>query len=360
MKHVIEDYDRSVTADPEFSIISIYETYADILEKTGILHVKGLLSRIMGKHRFQYASSQDIRDLYGWSSWDTVLEQKGFGPLIETTIRERVSFKHYQKMVSSELRKLPIYDASQNLHNMYWSSIDAVASNLLSTRGFNMHSKEYQGGLIPQTFTAYYGLKMSKPYQPVHDIYPELWKMHGSWFGGKRNLLLGDNFVKQGEVLLPGICSPHSYYYFGTKFTSFPHHFEDFWLPSVNFLLQGSEKYWIGLPYSETRRVWDCIKVLSDVTGSKPAEKKFLMSPDIIYSVLGYEVHEVHQMPGDVVISAAGATHGGFNLGNNFAEAVNFADKEGSDGWTSMYTDMQDFYINELGKGIPNCVKFFE
>jgi hypothetical protein len=54
---------------------------------------------------------------------------------------------------------------------------------------------------------------------------------------------------------------------------------------------------------------------------------------------------------GDAVVSAAGATHGGVNLGDNFAEAVNFVDEQ----WRGMASDMLEFYADR-DRGVPNCV----
>jgi len=77
-----------------------------------------------------------------------------------------------------------------------------------------------------------------------------------------------------------------------------------------------------------------------------PEEKKFLLTPEVLEAVGGVSTFPVHQMPGDVVVSVAGATHGGMNLGLNYAEAVNFVDED----WVGRVDDMIDFY-NMRDKG---------
>ena len=54
--------------------------------------------------------------------------------------------------------------------------------------------------------------------------------------------------------------------------------------------------------------------------------KTFLINPEIIYDK-GIKVHKCIQMPGEFVITFGGSYHAGFNMGFNWAEAVNFATK---------------------------------
>lgn len=74
--------------------------------------------------------------------------------------------------------------------------------------------------------------------------------------------------------------------------------------------------------------------------GKAPDEKKFLISPEVLEEVGGVVTYPVHQLPGDMVVSGAGATHGGLNLGHNYAEAVNFVDED----WVGKVDSMVDFY----------------
>ncbi len=54
--------------------------------------------------------------------------------------------------------------------------------------------------------------------------------------------------------------------------------------------------------------------------------KKFLITPATLHAA-GIPTSRVVQRPGDMVITAPGAFHFGYNTGWNVAEATNFANK---------------------------------
>ena len=116
----------------------------------------------------------------------------------------------------------------------------------------------------------------------------------------------------------------------------------------MNFLYSGAPKYWISAPSTSTKNVWITIQELGKHLHMKPYEKRFLLSPQLL-SQYNVNTVEVFQFPGDVVISAAGATHGGFNLGCNLAEAVNFIDHGD---WVNMIDEMTEFYQSR-DVGVP-------
>lgn len=186
--------------------------------------------------------------------------------------------------------------------------------------------------------------------------YLEQWCQHSFGYGSKRNILTADAIHHPDAPILEGISSPYTYYYNGTPYTSFAHHYEDYWLPSVNYHYQGAEKYWIGCRASDTRAVWNTIKRVSAAYGKRPDEKRMLISPQMLQEYGNVDCTHIHQMPGDLVMSAAGATHGGCNIGQNFAEAVNFADMDGGDGWMAMLPDMVDFFLDERDKSVPDSL----
>lgn len=88
-------------------------------------------------------------------------------------------------------------------------------------------------------------------------------------------------------------------------------------MPSINFLYSGAEKHWCGTPAKNTLAIWEIIKKVGMALKTSPDEKKFLLTPTMLWSLgqAPIECYPVHQLPGDAVISAAGATHGGCNLG---------------------------------------------
>jgi hypothetical protein len=403
--HVVE-YDRSKAAS-NFSLMDVYDTFSDVLGKYGLVHFPGLVQHALGRDALdQYAhSNQTLRESFQWTAWDNVVLQKpgeGVAPTLQ--IHENVSFKMFRKnsrketgpygdvWSSPELITVETFRAGpaskrerglplaclENPIGSYWDTIDLSFSRLQSglTAQFDLDvsallARRCNGdGLIPENYTAWYGMQMEKSFDvtlqhsssdmivqkymyPADRLYPAHWCQHSPSFGGKRNLLIAPSLQKSGNILL-GMASPYSYYYAGTAFTSFPHHYEDFFMPSVNFMYSGAEKYWIGCPAKDTRQVWTTLKEVAKAAGKRADEKKFLLSPQILQSIGGLaEIVEVHQKPGDVVISASGATHGGFNLGSNFAEAVNFCDDSGHDGWLGMWDDMTDFYLEERQRSMP-------
>lgn len=301
----------------------------------------------MGDGSFR-AYSDSATNVFNWKSWDTVLSQ-GPGVAVYTTQKidkNGMTFKSFERTVRKERMKLgELTEVCP--YSLYWNTIDN------SMQRYQSPTDTFYNLVLPDDYVAYYALQANVAgLRCDADLwYPHRWNQHSSSFCGPRNLLLDE----RASNYLPGMASPHSYFYRGTAYTSFPHHFEDYWMPSVNFLYWGAEKYWLGVPASETRRIWDYIRELAKITHHRAEEKRFLLSPKMLTEA-GFSVVHVHQLPGDVVISASGATHGGFNLGDNFAEAVNFVDKLGSDGWLSMYDDMSNFYLDELDKSIPRIL----
>jgi hypothetical protein len=102
---------------------------------------------------------------------------------------------------------------------------------------------------------------------------------------------------------------------------------------------------------------WNTVRQVARRLGSKPDEKNFIITPRMLRRFgpnAASDPAVVIQEPGDMVVSAAGASHGGFNLGDNLAEAVNFADSAGVDGWLRDYEELCSFYLDERHRSIPN------
>jgi hypothetical protein len=325
-------------------LLDLYETYEDRLSRYGLVHFPGFVRQVFGEQAFDSYSNLLIQS--NWAGFDTIVRANQLGALPCTAVDPNyMRMKTFRKLIHREHQKLS-EDTLLHPYEAYWSTIDHSLSSLL-----NAPSPVDRTHQIPSDFVAYYGIHMSgksiENIQSIDSLYPRHWCMHDRAFGG------GSNFLTTLSDNLQGIASPSSYWYGGSLFTSFPYHFEDFWLPSVNFHYAGAEKYWIGTGAQNTRTLWRLIKDVAKFYGRKADEKKYILSPKLLLERAGVEVVHVHQQPGDMVISASGATHGGFNLGMNLAEAVNFADVQGRDGWLSMADDMQQFYSDERERSIP-------
>jgi hypothetical protein len=68
------------------------------------------------------------------------------------------------------------------------------------------------------------------PHVPqLDESFPAHWCMHHEDFAGPRNGLFHHPSLQAHKLL--GIASPNSYYYGGSAFSSFQHHWEDFFMP---------------------------------------------------------------------------------------------------------------------------------
>jgi len=126
--------------------------------------------------------------------------------------------------------------------------------------------------------------------------------------------------------LINGINVP--WLYFGMTFATFSWHVEDNWLYSINYHHHGHPKLWYGLGPEYQHRFKQVLKQMMPI--------RFREQPDLLSDITtmvnptwllnrNIQVHTILQQPGEFVITLPGAYHGGFSLGFNVGEAVNFA-----------------------------------
>ena len=131
--------------------------------------------------------------------------------------------------------------------------------------------------------------------------------------------------VRRGEQL-SGITAP--WLYFGMLFSSFCWHNEDNYLYSINYMHWGEGKVWYAVPGGATDKIEQAFR------DSMP--ELFASSPDLLFHITtmlsprilkeaGVPCYKLVQRAGEYVITFPKAYHGGFSLGFNCAEAVNFA-----------------------------------
>jgi hypothetical protein len=121
-------------------------------------------------------------------------------------------------------------------------------------------------------------------------------------------------------------AAPYSAGYICSKgITFFQNHWESDLLPSLSYLHCGAPKIWYATPAIYRTAYADMIVDINKKTGYvDPCPwKRIVISPSMLDD---YHIPYTRlvQRQGDVVISAFGATHGGYNAGPNVAEAVNF------------------------------------
>ncbi|KAF5175251.1 Lysine-specific demethylase 5b [Thalictrum thalictroides] len=136
----------------------------------------------------------------------------------------------------------------------------------------------------------------------------------------------------QGSMLqavhnnIAGVMVP--WLYIGMLFSSFCWHFEDHCFYSINYLHWGEPKCWYSVPGSEAQAFEKVMrKTLPDLFDAQPDllfQLVTMLNPSVLQEN-GVPVYTVLQEPGNFVITFPRSFHGGFNLGLNCAEAVNFA-----------------------------------
>ena len=136
-------------------------------------------------------------------------------------------------------------------------------------------------------------------------------------------------FTKQDESnQISGITVP--WFYFGMLYSTFCWHVEDLYLYSLNYLHEGSPKFWYGISHLDKEKMDEYIK--------KKYFAILLKQPDLIHRLTvhinpielikqGIKVYRTVQYPGEIIVTLPKGFHSGFSTGNNIAEAVNFSVK---------------------------------
>ena len=140
-----------------------------------------------------------------------------------------------------------------------------------------------------------------------------------------------DSILQYIKVGINGINVPWMYY--GNLFSTFCWHNEDNYLYSINYHHWGAPKQWYGISGSK-----------KDSEGLERVFKSYLSmkmrdEPDLLHHITtmfsprllqtgSVPVYKLLQHPGEFVVTFPRAFHGGFSMGPNAGEAVNFATHE--------------------------------
>lgn len=151
------------------------------------------------------------------------------------------------------------------------------------------------------------------------------------------------------DGIIPGVTTP--LLYIGARHTSFFLHSEDVNLASCNYLIAGAPKIWYCVPSEYYSKVVSLIATSAKRTGifktcqQAPMHKQLLITPEHLHAQ-GIPTSVVVQRAGDLIITAPGAFHFGFNTGLNLAEATNLASWQW---WT------RGAYHDYMSVGICKC-----
>ncbi|XVF13135.1 hypothetical protein REPUB_Repub08aG0182000 [Reevesia pubescens] len=137
---------------------------------------------------------------------------------------------------------------------------------------------------------------------------------------------LKDSMLRVVHHNITGVMVP--WLYVGMLFSAFCWHFEDHCFYSMNYLHWGEPKCWYSVPGNKAsafeKVMRDCLPDLFDAQPDLLFQLVTMLNPSVLREN-GVPVYSVLQEPGNFVITFPKSYHGGFNLGLNCAEAVNFA-----------------------------------
>lgn len=180
-------------------------------------------------------------------------------------------------------------------------------------------------------------VKLPEPKFGTEDYYKEtLWNINNM-------PCAPDSVLRHVKVGINGINVP--WMYFGSLFTTFCWHNEDNYLYSINYHHKGAPKQWYGVPGTKqasdglekvfksylSMKMRDCPDLLHHITT--------MFSPRLLQNA-DVPVCKLLQHAGEYVVTFPLAYHGGFSLGPNCGEAVNFATHD----WISYGSDANERY----------------
>ena len=116
--------------------------------------------------------------------------------------------------------------------------------------------------------------------------------------------------------------------YMGMLFSTFAWHNEDNYLYSINYHHYGAPKVWYGVPGKDASKFEQCIEKMKAqrVREEKDVlQKLVLMTGPATLTAANVPLVKCVQNPGEYIVTFPKAFHGGFSLGFNCGEAVNFA-----------------------------------
>lgn len=220
----------------------------------------------------------------------------------------------------------------ENLERDYWDIVETQRQDIdvdygndvdtsefgsgfpISERGRSTNSPNFQAGQTEE--------ELPEPAFGTKDFYKEtFWNLNN--IPNSKNSVL-----RHLKVGINGINVP--WLYFGCLFSTFCWHNEDNYMYSINYHHRGAPKQWYGVPGTK-----------QDADGVERVFKSYLSMkmrdvPDLLHHITtsfsprllnkdGVRVCKLLQNSGEFIVTFPRAFHGGFSLGPNCGEAVNFA-----------------------------------
>jgi histone demethylase JARID1 len=239
--------------------------------------------------------------------------------------------------------KRKVFSAT-NLEKDYWSIVETRSREISVEYGNDINTDEFGSGFpLSERGRSVFGtkdpgkIKQPEPKFGTRDYYKE------SWWNLNNMPWAPDSVLRHVKVAINGINVPWMYY--GSLFTTFCWHNEDNYLYSVNYHHAGAPKQWYGVPGTK-----------KDADGLEKVFKSYLSMkmrdmPDLLHHITTMfsprllqnaevPIYKLLQCEGEFVVTFPRAFHGGFSMGPNIGEAVNFATHD----WIAHGSDANERY----------------
>jgi len=232
----------------------------------------------------------------------------------------------------------------ENLERDYWDMVETHNQEVTVEYGNDVETDKFGSGFpLSERGRSKYGtcdpekVNLPEPKFGTPDFYKE------TWWNLNNIPSAPDSVLRHVRVGINGINVPWMYY--GCMFSTFCWHNEDNYLYSINYHHKGAAKQWYGVPGTK-----------KDSDGLEKVFKSFLSIkmrdvPDLLHHITtifsprllqnsDVGVCKILQYPGEFVVTFPRAFHGGFSLGPNAGEAVNFATHD----WIAYGSDANERY----------------
>jgi len=238
---------------------------------------------------------------------------------------------NYEMKSGGSIQQETIIMSPENLERDYWDIVETQSHEVDVDYGNDIDTSEVGSGFpVSQRGRSVNSPNFQKSDQddlPEPEFGTEEYYRETFW--NLNNIPNSKNSVlRHLKVGINGINVP--WLYFGCLFSTFCWHNEDNYMYSINYHHRGAPKQWYGVPGTK-----------QDADGVERVFKNYLSMkmrdvPDLLHHITtsfsprilnqeGVRVCKLLQHSGEFIVTFPRAFHGGFSLGPNCGEAVNFA-----------------------------------
>lgn len=239
---------------------------------------------------------------------------------------------NYESKMGGDTQKETVIMSPENLERDYWDIVETQSHEVDVDYGNDIDTSEVGSGFpISQRGRSVNSPNFQKSDRDDDLPEPEFGteEYYRETFWNLNNIPNSKNSVlRHLKVGINGINVP--WLYFGCLFSTFCWHNEDNYMYSINYHHKGAPKQWYGVPGTK-----------QDADGVERVFKNYLSMkmrdvPDLLHHITtsfsprilnqeGVRVCKLLQHAGEYIVTFPRAFHGGFSLGPNCGEAVNFA-----------------------------------